>query len=603
VDHVAGFGAPGGGAPERLPSPRPAPAFGGEEALSIGLGSLGLEGAARGFAGAGGPFDALAPPPPPPGAAISEVYQAAYVAAFYAQQQQLQQHFARSAALAGLGLGGPPAGFPPGLLPGGAAFPPCLLGAGMGMGLPYGGAAMALEAQMAQQMAQMAQVQQMLAMGFRLPGAPGPPHYEPPHGPGPGQRRAPPPAPRRQSEQLDAAELDARFVSVQANLGAISELARDQHGCRFLQRKFDEQADAVALAFPELLADILALCVDPFGNYLVQKLLDVCSEEQCTCILQALSAAPEEAADAAPAEAEEPAAAAEPAAAPPKPKPKPAAAAAGVDADTALLSEEQLAELLAGLPQLVTAALNVHGTRAVQKLVEKLVSEEQVALAVQALSPGVLVLIKDLNGNHVIQRCLQRLQGASQFIYDAVGAHCVEIASHRHGCCVLQRCIDNASDEQKLALITEVAAQSLVLSQDAYGNYVVQYVLNLGLPWASALVMGRLGGSYAMLAQQKFSSNVVEKCLELGHGPLEECRTAIVRELTLSPLLEKLLQDPYGNYVVQSALKHSQGELYESLVAHIRTHIATVKSSPYGKRILARSNLLGGRSGGRDGRR
>jgi small-conductance mechanosensitive channel len=46
-------------------------------------------------------------------------------------------------------------------------------------------------------------------------------------------------------------------------------------------------------------------------------------------------------------------------------------------------------------------------------------------------------------------------------------------------------------------------------------------------------------------------------------------------------------------YVVQSALKHSQDELYDSLVAHIRTHIATVKSSPYGKRILARSNLLG----------
>lgn len=31
----------------------------------------------------------------------------------------------------------------------------------------------------------------------------------------------------------------------------------------------------------------------------------------------------------------------------------------------------------------------------------------QIRLAIAALSPGVVLLIKDLNGNHVVQRCLQ----------------------------------------------------------------------------------------------------------------------------------------------------------------------------------------------------
>ena len=123
----------------------------------------------------------------------------------------------------------------------------------------------------------------------------------------------------------------------------------------------------------------------------------------------------------------------------------------------------------------------------------------------------------------------------------------------------------------------------------------VQYVLNLGLPWASALVMTRLGGSIAELSMQKFSSNVVEKCLKLGEGPeLEECLAAIVRELTNSPTLEKLLQDPYGNYVVQSALTVTSGQLHADLVDRIRPHVPAIRSSPFGKRILARSNLLGG---------
>ena len=37
---------------------------------------------------------------------------------------------------------------------------------------------------------------------------------------------------------------------------------------------------AVATVFEEVLENIVELMVDPFGNYLVQKLLDRCSEQQ-----------------------------------------------------------------------------------------------------------------------------------------------------------------------------------------------------------------------------------------------------------------------------------------------------------------------------------
>ncbi len=51
--------------------------------------------------------------------------------------------------------------------------------------------------------------------------------------------------------------------------------------CRFLQRKFDEAgAAAVALVLPEVLANLIELMMDPFGNYLVQKMLDRCNEDQ-----------------------------------------------------------------------------------------------------------------------------------------------------------------------------------------------------------------------------------------------------------------------------------------------------------------------------------
>jgi hypothetical protein len=137
-------------------------------------------------------------------------------------------------------------------------------------------------------------------------------------------------------------------------------------------------------------------------------------------------------------------------------------------------SEEQRLEVLKTVcvkGQIVEVALNTHGTRAVQKLIETLTSREQRALVISALTPGVVSLIKDLNGNHVVQRCLQRLgPDDSQFVYDAARKHCVEIATHRHGCCVLQRCIDFATPIQKTELVAEVGRNALPLSQVRPGS-------------------------------------------------------------------------------------------------------------------------------------
>ena len=61
----------------------------------------------------------------------------------------------------------------------------------------------------------------------------------------------------------------------------VMSVAKDQNGCRFLQRKFDEGGhEAIAIVFPEILDNLIELMTDPFGNYLTQKLLDRCSEQQ-----------------------------------------------------------------------------------------------------------------------------------------------------------------------------------------------------------------------------------------------------------------------------------------------------------------------------------
>ncbi|TYG63612.1 hypothetical protein ES288_D06G043900v1 [Gossypium darwinii] len=295
--------------------------------------------------------------------------------------------------------------------------------------------------------------------------------------------------------------------------GCIYYMAKDQKGCRFQRRIFDEGSCLdVQIIFNEVTDNIVELMMDPFGNYLVRKLLDVCNEDQRLQIILT------------------------------------------VTKETG---------------QLVRISLNTYGTRVVQKLIETLKSRQQISLIKSALKPGILDLIKDLNGNHVLQRCLQCLNNEDNKI---------------HGCCVLQRCIAHSNGPHRDKLITQISRNGLLLAQDPFGNYVVQYIIELKVN--SGNLLSQFKGHNVHLSMQKFSSHVVEKCLK----HFAESRSQIIRELTYVVHFEQLLQNPFANYVIQSALVVTKGPLHASLVDAVRPH-TILRTSPYCKRIFSR-NLL-----------
>ncbi|XWS39714.1 hypothetical protein CRYUN_Cryun18bG0078600 [Craigia yunnanensis] len=327
--------------------------------------------------------------------------------------------------------------------------------------------------------------------------------------------------------------LPPKYNSLAEARGYIYLIAKDQHGCRFLQRLFDEgtQQD-VQIIFKEIIDHVVELMMNPFGNYLMQKLLEVCNEEQRTQILLMVTGEP---------------------------------------------------------GQLVRISLNTHGTRVVQKLIETLKTRQQISLVISALEPGFLSLIKDLNGNHVVQRCLQYLSSQdNKFIFVAAAKYCVDIATHQHGCCVLQRCISHSTGEYREKLVKEISTNVLLLAQDAYGNYVVQFILELKIPSATSTLISQFDGNYVHLSSQKFSSHVVEKCLVVLN---DESRSRIIHELLSATHFEQLLQDPHANYVVQTALRVSEGPLHNSLVEAIESHKAISRNSPYSKRIFSQKLL------------
>lgn len=323
--------------------------------------------------------------------------------------------------------------------------------------------------------------------------------------------------------------------------GDIYSLCKDQHGCRFLQKQLDlgrELASSdrrgsevlasdvtATMIFNEIYLKIVELMTDPFGNYLIQKLFENVSPDQRFILVRNAA------------------------------------------------------------PDFIRIALDPHGTRALQKLVECVSTQEESQLIIESLSPHVVTLSRDLNGNHVVQKCLQRLSPeVNQFIFDSASAHCNEIATHRHGCCVLQRCLDHGNLEQRKQLSMKVAENATNLSLDPFGNYVVQYVLSRGDEQSIAVIVDHIRKNIVLMSLHKFGSNVIEKSLRIG----KFTDTIVDVLMANNEKFGVMLNDPYGNYVLQTTLDMAKSEDLTKLALMLQPLLPNIKNTPHGRRIMTK---------------
>eukprot|EP01060_Flectonema_neradi_P017276 TRINITY_DN2414_c0_g1_i1.p1 TRINITY_DN2414_c0_g1~~TRINITY_DN2414_c0_g1_i1.p1 ORF type:complete len:763 (+),score=136.15 TRINITY_DN2414_c0_g1_i1:51-2339(+) len=248
------------------------------------------------------------------------------------------------------------------------------------------------------------------------------------------------------------------------------------------------------------------------------------------------------------------------------------------------LSERQKYQLVEKISNgLSHIAFNMHGTRVIQKIIEQITSKDQMELLAAAVKQQVPQLIKDLNGNHIIQQILQSFPGdVNQFIHEVLLQRLVEFGTHRHGCCVLQRCIEYGCEPQKMALVREVINNGLCLVQDPFGNYLLQYILEMDFEYINVKVIRHFLGNIPALSTNKFASNVIEKCLKIAP---DDVRALIIEELCDRTKLPLLLQDLYANYVVQTALHTCNQHQFHQLLVAIRPLMPLIKNTPHGKRI------------------
>lgn len=194
--------------------------------------------------------------------------------------------------------------------------------------------------------------------------------------------------------------------------------------------------------------------------------------------------------------------------------------------------------------------------------------EQQVELA-RELEPEILRIMKNDNGNHVVQKVLTKVpRDRIDFIYDAVRGRVFELSQQQYACRVIQRMIEKGSDEDKTFLFAEFQEVASRLVTDNWGNYVVQAVIREGGPDERSKVIRLCIDQFLMFSKQKVASNVMEHCIEYGteEDLLEMFRLITRREEDGNSLLQIMWKDNFANYVVR---KYTSGLTFVTKIGDI----------------------------------
>ena len=154
----------------------------------------------------------------------------------------------------------------------------------------------------------------------------------------------------------------------------------------------------------------------------------------------------------------------------------------------------------------------------------------------------------------VVQRILICFSSdATDLVFNPIIRNLPKIAQNPYGLCVVKKCISQANRSAHFeGLLKCLTHHCLDLMQSPYGNYAVQHALECWGGVACREIVRQVLGRTLQLSIQKFSSNVVEKCIEYAD---EEFRLKLIDELMECEKMSVLISSNYGNYVVMKALE------------------------------------------------
>ncbi|XP_073018691.1 putative pumilio homolog 7, chloroplastic isoform X2 [Primulina eburnea] len=293
--------------------------------------------------------------------------------------------------------------------------------------------------------------------------------------------------------------------------GKVFWQAMDPYGCQLLHQKLQaRKPEDIQMIFSEVKDQICLLMFDRLGSYVIQKLFEVCDEEQRTQLVSSVTS---------------------------------------------------------DIPFLKVVCLNSQGSESMKKFLECLTTPKQISDMMSVFQQLTLPLVNHHIGYVVIAHCFDVFPIPAEEtkpILDVITDNFLEIATNPSGICLLRQILVSEVFllESLPTILSEIIVNVYQLSQDPIGFEVVEHVIHLGTQDVIRDIVAKLRRDFAALSMDKYARNVV---IELMVKCQEKYAHQIMDDLIINPYLWRSHLEPFVNFVPRCVEEYAMVTLSDAL--------------------------------------
>ncbi|KAJ4010477.1 mRNA binding protein puf3 [Fusarium irregulare] len=172
----------------------------------------------------------------------------------------------------------------------------------------------------------------------------------------------------------------------------------------------------------------------------------------------------------------------------------------------------------------------------------------------EEIGPNMVPLMMDVYGNYVIQKLIEHgSQAQKARVVEAAKTHVLTLSRNPFGCRVVQKIVEGCLVDQVAELLKEIRnpAQLKELMQDTQGNHVIQKTVATMPPDTFKFITEFCQNNARELSMDMHSCRVVQRVLERAE---ETDKRILLKQL--HQFMDKLITDPWGNYVAGHIIEH-----------------------------------------------
>lgn len=225
-----------------------------------------------------------------------------------------------------------------------------------------------------------------------------------------------------------------------------------------------------------------------------------------------------------------------------------------------------------------------HGSRFIQQKLETATSEEKQIVFDEIVPHNALQLIQDVFGNYVIQKLFEHgTQVQKTILANTMEGHILALSLQMYGCRVVQKAVEFILPEQQGAFVKELDPHVLKCVKDANGNHVIQKLIERVAPERLGFVNALRGNVYD-LSTHPYGCRVLQRCFE--HLPEDQTRPLMDE---LHKYMINLMQDQFGNYVVQFVLEQGKPHDRGQVIAKLRGQMLNMARHKFASNVCEKA--------------